>query len=374
MSLWKILSLCTVAVVGSLISQSIGGGPPLVFLPYASMRENREVQPVYAAIQNPAVAKKKIEEILKKNPQNRPAKILMARLLLQEGDITTARATIEPLLAGRAAYRPAVRLLLELAQASGNKKMEASAYARILAGKRQPLDPLAGKAESEGDIAASEKMRKQAVAASHPKVRVYKQYELGRFYLRQGQFPKAITTLKSTLPEFEKFSQGWVSVVHRDCALAFWGKGNRKEALKESLAAAEAVISPPAGDPELRAASVMMVHILTRAGIGTPDDIAKANDLLTRASKTMHPSKPHSLGAVVLAVTRRDSMEDLTSRIRAVLKTAPNLDWALWAALYIGLSEPERAKGLLMMLPEKSIQRRIADIEQKARIAAQKAT
>lgn len=369
MSLWKMPSLWTVAVVLCVITQSIGG-PALVYDPHASMLENRELQPVYAALQNPAVVKQKIREVLKKNPKNRPAKVLMARLLLQEGDITTARATIEPLLAGRATYRPAVRLLLELAQASGNKKMEASAYARMLAGRPQAIDLLARKAESEGDIAASEKIRKQAVAASHPKVRVYRQYQLGRFYLRQGQFTKAITTLKATLPEVEKLGAGWVSVVHRDCALAFWGKGNREEALKESLAATEAVISPPAGDPELRAASVMIVHILTRGGIGTADQRAKANDLLTRASKTMPPSKLHSVEAVVLAVTGGASMEDLAARIRAVLKTAPKLDWALWAALYAGLSEPERTKDLLQILPEGSVQARIAEVERKAKAEA----
>ena len=118
----------------------------------------------------------------------------------------------------------------------------------------------------------------------------------------------------------------------------------------------------------------MMARILTRAGIGTAGDRTKANHLLIRASKTMLPNKPYSMGALVLAVTGGASIEDFADRIRAVLKTAPNLDWALWAALYLGLSEPEHAKDLLKLLPEKSLQRRIAEVEQKAAATTQTTT
>ena len=49
-----------------------------------------------------------------------------------------------------------------------------------------------------------------------------------------------------------------------------------------------------------------------------------------------------------------------------MLKAAPNLDWALWAAMYLYLSGTEEARPLAKYLPEKSIQRRIVEVEEKA--------
>ncbi len=260
--------------------------------------------------------------------------------------------------------------------------MELEACERIL--KRKPKDTLAAQlakidapftqarvAELKGQSGKAETIFKGKVSNSRPKMLSFYLSTLADFHLRQGNWAKALEVFELAVgaARIHKLSPDSEASLGTEFSTALWAVKKRHNALGIALRTAKIHLSSSRTGHELLAKAVLTGHVLTRGLEDSEPQKKKARLLLEKASKRFPVGSPYSIASVVLVLTGKLPRDEAIDRVKKVLKAAPHLDWALWAALYLGLSEPEHAKDLLKLLPEKSLQRRIAEIEQKAAAA-----
>ena len=325
--------------------------------------------------------------LVRTSPGNRPARLLRMALLIRVGRIEEAKSELEYLRTKCPDFPSVYENEVRLWHVLGNKNMELEACKRIL--KRKHADTLAAQlakitarftearvAEMKGQPGRAESMLKAIVSKSDPKMVSFKRSMLGGFYLRQGNWVKAIEILESAVDPARKHKLSGDSEanVRIKIATALWVTKKRQNALKIALGAAELQLSRRRSSHEFLARAVLTGYVLTRVGVGSETDKKKARLLLQKAAKRFPVGRLYSVESVALVLTGKLPRNETIDRVKNVLKAAPHLDWALWAALYLGLSEPEHAKDLLKLLPEKSLQRRIAEVEQKAAATTQTTT
>jgi tetratricopeptide (TPR) repeat protein len=220
--------------------------------------------------------------------------------------------------------------------------------------------------ELRGDVAGAVAARKKILDEGDPQWRVFDVMAYARFWVRQGEYSKAADLYKGVVDLLQKQRQeGVYSWLTADYAHALWATGKRAEACSASDDSLSELISARNIDRDVIARSALALRVLSRQG-GKDMDKQKADAAWPKAVELCPKGAPYSLASVVLTLDGKVPMKEEIERVEKVLKAAPNLDWALWAAMYLYLSGTEEARPLAKYLPEKSIQRRIVEVEEKA--------
>lgn len=341
------------ALIG--VCSFVMAAPTWTIIPDATPEENRQIQKVFARLDEPATAKSLLRDVLASHPQNRQARVMLGRLLLLEGKSKDAQDTIKSLTEGRTVYRPAVLLFLEIAKATGNKKLELLNHKRLVSTRPKSSYRLGTEAEAEGKAAQAEKFFKRTVAECSEIQRPYATYHIGQFYLRQERYGDAATTFKDVLGKLnENSDSGWIAQTRLQYALALWANGEREIASKMIVATSRCV-GRSGVLAEVRA------HVIVAKSILSPSDSGRIS-----IPQGMREDNPFSLDAVVLVLAGKKPLEKQVQVVHAALDGAPRLEWALWSALYLGVARPDEAGKLLKVLPEGSLQKKIAEVETKA--------
>lgn len=378
---------CTIILCVAVSCAAIRSTFGEILLLGATLEENRELEIPLRIQQNDQVkALCAYGKVIQKNPKNRLSRLFHAHLLMQMGAITKCKEDIVYLESKAPNFRGVLELQVQLGRVTGERQHELAALERTLkpVPKKRPM--LAATraisvhfakpriAELRGNLREAEKLWKKMVRDADDTMHILVLSELGEFYLRQEDFSEAVETFKLALKSAQdkEVSGDSISDIKLKLAIALWADEKRNEAMEVTLAVTTKQLSNAIRIDEICAKAVLMGHVLTQTKAGSEAEKKKMRSILEKAAKRFPVGRPYSVESVVLVLTGKLPRDEAIVRIKKVLKAAPHLDWALWAALYLGLSEPEHAKDLLKLLPEKSIQRQIAEVERKA--AAIKAT
>jgi tetratricopeptide (TPR) repeat protein len=220
--------------------------------------------------------------------------------------------------------------------------------------------------ELKGDTAAAAKAWNGILETGPQETRLFDLMDYARFWVRQGEYGKAVDQYKKVLDLMEKHRQAGVfSWLSTDYAIALWATGARDLARTGFSDAVSERLASRSPDTEVVARSALGLWVFTRL-VGKESEKDEAAASWAKVVGICPKAAPYSLASVVLAIDGRAPVKDTVERVETALKAAPNLDWALWSAMHLYLSGAEEAKGLVKRLPEKSIQRRIVEVEEKA--------
>lgn len=369
----KVKALAIIAV-GVFVASSISQ-PPLARQDQAREEKDqlRAIRP--ATSQGPSATLVSCDAVIRKNPRNRMARLIRARSLLELGRIEDSKRELLSLRKEFPTFREVLDLLAGAAIATGDTSEAVTFYKERM--RLKPVDPeLIGLEafattwyemrilELEGKTSAVEKELVLLATESDAITGGVAKEELAGFYLRHGKPGQAVGCLKS-LSEVPTDWSDSASQVRLLLGIAHWASGNREEALKSFLSIAEALDNVADANEEFRAKATLGAVALARRGTGTNQDAEKAEKLLKRLTARFPVAPDYPLRATVLAAAGRNDVAQRSKGLARILEKARYLEWALWEALYLGLTEPREAGRLLELLPAGTVQRRIADLENK---------
>ena len=351
-----------------------------VWYAYATQEENRQLFGLDTARREGQLAElNRLDRVLKEHPDNAAARSIRANALMQMGRLDEASRDIDELARRSPEYRMLPDNWIRYYRIKGDRIKELEGMKNLATRKVTDDTAMAFAgairwhrpwiAELSGNTALAKKEWQKWVDESPLQQRAdYMTYQV-QFYLRRGDYEDAVTVAKAAV-EHHRHHQSHQS----DCltntltwyGFSLWVSGKRAEALATFVDAAEQPNDESFFAPGAlfyrRSLAILSVRVL--AANDTEKD--KAAKLMSALSKSALGKRPYSLEPVVLALSGGSEMKPVADTVAKVLKQAPNLDWALWAALYLGLSGQDEARALLTLLPKDSIQKRIAEQEGNA--------
>ncbi|HEY5312106.1 MAG TPA: hypothetical protein VIK18_06285 [Pirellulales bacterium] len=314
------------------------------------------------------------DRVLAANPANKVAGRLRAWNLLQVGRAAECAAELADLRVRYPDYPEPLECQFWLSLAIGNKK---EAIARLHERSRFFADHPAARgrtpAPREGGWYAEkalelegrwEEIQKRIAERSKSDDRFLAAYaveEMGGLYLRRGMYADAekyLDRAATASRERDKNSPALVAAPLISLAHAQWARGQRDRALASALDAVRWA-SMPNSSPHLRAESLLIAHALCTHGIGTPAERRLVGELLRESAQKFPKANEYSLMNVARCLAGESSYSESVKRVKAVLRAAPHVDWAVWAALYLSLASPDGDAELAALLPDGSLQRRL---------------
>jgi tetratricopeptide (TPR) repeat protein len=369
------------AILFLLIVSSPGGAQETKLFFGASPQESQELGG--AAVAERAGDKATIEfynSVINRNPKNRPALLERSRLRLAMGNVEGAKSDLAALKAADPGFIGLVFTEGALYHAVGDAKNELQVMKDAQAkNANSPPDTLQGIEAARATVIVEElngKLQKveealvRAVDSADPVSRPYEMEFLADFYVRNGQFSKAVALYKPAIAGKSDRSQSY-RVMAIDYSRLLWANGNRDAAAAMAVENAQDLLDladkpRTVVPPEHLIWQALAASALTGAGAGSKADKAAAESALADVERMASPNHLYSTNSILLTFSGKIPLKEEVERVEKVLKAAPNLDWALWAAMYLYLSGAEEARDLVKLLPEKSIQKRIVEVEEKA--------
>jgi tetratricopeptide (TPR) repeat protein len=193
----------------------------------------------------------------------------------------------------------------------------------------------------------------------------------GELLLEEGDYAKSLAAFQSGLKALPKNNPSWIfetANAKLNMGFAHWAMRQRDDAFRVVLQATEDLIGD---DDAINKAPflsevLLALHRLASTGIGTPEQRARADELFRKGRSLIGSGDTYSADIALRTQGVAEAHADASQLVQKVLSKAPGLDWARWSALYLALDDPEHGQELLRLLPEKSIQRRIAEVELRA--------
>lgn len=348
----------------------------------ATQEENRQLSGLAAADKLGKMASLKyLDHVINEYPANAPARLYRASALMQMGRMDEASRDLNELTRRSPEclnlsetwifyYRikgDRIKELNEMENLAGKTFVNntTKAFAEVSICSNRPR-----MAELASNMDLAKKEWQEWVDKAPPQQRADRMTHQVQFFLRQGDYEDAVAVAKAAVELHHRQRHEGYSLANTLTWYGFslWVSGKRTEALATFLDAAEQPIeniyfNSCTFDPSGRSLAILSARVL--AASGTEKDKARAKELMANLSKSVTGKMPYSLEPVVLALSGGSEMKPVVDTVGKVLNQAPNLDWALWAALYLGLSSPPEAKPLSVLLPKDCIQKRIAEQERK---------
>jgi tetratricopeptide (TPR) repeat protein len=359
---------------------SVRGSPAIILYPNATNEEIIELYGFdYAEVQGPDVAMKFCEKVLAEHPGNRIARKLHAEQLLLRGDSIACTDELLVLLKQAPDLWGVRNDLAEAAAARGAKREAACWYREAAAVNLMPHPGFesdftklwckhcdtARALEMEGKLAEAENEFSGAGwATAEERDDSDFQRVLAGFHMQTGKYKLAACEFQTRLEKWRGLPDYYARV---DLANAQWAMGNREEALRNFQRAADESNADADRHKEPFPPTALNVTILTRLLAANDPARVKAQQSLAQSLKAHPVTHPYSIQHVVSVLSGKAELKPAVGCIEEVLNKSPHLPWAISAAMYLGLAEPERAGALLKRLPPGSMSRAIADVELKAR-------
>jgi hypothetical protein len=169
----------------------------------------------------------------------------------------------------------------------------------------------------------------------------------------------------NTLPKNNRSLVFLTSDAKLDLGLANWALGRRPEGFQACLQATEDLIGD---DDYINKADflpnvLLALHRLASTGVGAAAQRARADELFKKGVPLVKTDDKYSTAFALHTLAAGGPHQDANEHVRKILTKAPGLDWALWSALYLALDDPKQGQDLIALLPEKSVERRIAEVE-----------
>jgi tetratricopeptide (TPR) repeat protein len=314
--------------------------------------------------------------VLKRFPDNRAASMLRTEALLNSGRIDECAGSLRELSRRDPDFQPLMRMEPLVALAAGNRQDAIAGFQRLIIKlQSKPVDEenwLHGQSpmewepyelkvlELEGRWDELERRLKSRLQADKTDSLAYQ--EFGKFCLSRGRYAEAITQFRQafTLDKNRAGLEVLAMMYLVDLARAQWADRQDSAAFSTLLEASRRMMLPKKDVSATLAECLVMATVLSRTGFGTVEERATINERLRTAALRFSATRVYSLGNVARALAGESSMAESIARVKKVLRTAPHLDWALWAALYLGLADPASRDELFKLLPEGSVQRALS--------------
>lgn len=375
------------AILACLVTGSRAYSDVTLLIPGASQEESDEcVEAFLASTKDQTKALLIYGKILKQHPRNRAARINRAGLLLRMGVVKASRDDIIYLQKHAPEFPGILEVLAEIYQAKGQRQKAAEILEKTLVARSD--DPAKAERhrfgnrflelrikELRGQMKETEALWARTLSESTPRRKRSVTAAMGAFYLRQGLARKATQYLQTTFNAARKegASPDIVAGIADDLVAALWLDGKLAQALSVAKELTKDI--PPNRWPMSEGFMKLVLSQLVLAELlDNEEESENAGAIVKSLADRVSVGRPYSVEAILAVFTGKSQVRQVAQRLRRILKAAPELEWAKWAALYMGLSEPGHAKDLLKLLPEKSLQRRIAEIEQKAAGTTQRTT
>lgn len=341
----------------------------------ATKEENEQLHGIYRTRKQGKLARLQFcDSVIQKYPHNRQARLLSAVCLLHMGRVDESERELAYLTTNHPDFPGTLDALAALSLAQGDKERACTFYRQSL--KAPSIDNIevalgqsamrwyeARILELEGAVdEAEEAWRKISLDETPPKS------YLAQFYLRQGRPSSAVKVFESANNQLEGTSWRSVDAVafHRmQLAEAQWAAGRRSETLGNSLETAQLLLNQEDCNQRFLAHVILTARVLVHRGVGTQSERERSGALWGQALATLSTTDVYSVEAIPKWLNSTDHLSKNATGVAAVLKAAPYLDWALWAALYQGFVDPASSHLLDLLAPD-TIQGRIAAVEQKA--------
>jgi tetratricopeptide (TPR) repeat protein len=371
-------SVCVLVALGALsIIASARGGPPFIVYSNATNEENQQMYGYYyyyPDVLGPDAAMKFCEKVLAEHPGNRIARKLHAEQLLRRGDSIACTDELLVLLKQAQDLWGVRDDLADAAKARGATREAAEWYREAAAVNLLPYRgasdstkrwlkhcDLGFALELEGKLEeADNEFRGVGWATAEERDDSDFRRVLASFHMRTGKYTLAAREFQMRLEKWRGVPDYYARI---DLANAQWAMGNREEALRNFQRAADESNADADRHKEPFPPTALNVMILTR--LLPADDPArqKAQQSLAQSLKAHSLTHPYSVQHVVSVLSGKAELKPAVECIEEVLNKSPHLPWAISAAMYLALAEPERAGALLKRLPPGSMSRAIADVE-----------
>jgi hypothetical protein len=328
-------------------------------------QENREYSTLWPSIDaGQADILGAYDRFIESHPQNRPALLARAHLLMESGQVGAARADLSQIRKQSPDFEGLAGASVELAMLANDSQGERAAIEDALrrmqgyAPDRPPaVDPIFSRsrlAELKGDISGARKILEDAKVSAG--LGSYKTLLLAELLMRHDQDAAAIDLLRST--NIESPDQDTTSAnfsLKLDLVADYWATRRTNEALHFALESIDLSADPSEADRFFMPNLILAAHALSSLPGVAPQDLAKAKAYFDHAALMASVDRPYSLDCVFLAIAGKVSKEDVIKRLQTVLSAAPNLPWAEWAAVYMTRAFPNETSVLPPLLPPHSI-------------------
>jgi tetratricopeptide (TPR) repeat protein len=359
------------------------GGTTIHFYWGATTEENRQLSGLAEAQKDGQLAELAyLDQVLKKHPENVHTRGPRAHTLVQMGRMDEAMKDLDEITRKRPDYFGLAGTRAYYYRVKADRARELEELRKLVA-KRLASDPVnaarstavgwsrARIAELLDNLPLARKEWQAAVDEAPPQERASHIVHQVMFYLRHGDYKDAATAAKTAVELNRRYGTKGSSLVDSLTwhGFSLWLSGKRTEALAAFFEAAERAQDEdesnytPGALFDRKVLAIASARAL--ATHGAEEDKALAAKLMSDLGKSATHKNPYSLESAVMALSGQSAAKPVADTVAEAMKQAPNLDWALWTALYLGLSGDEEAKHLLKLLPEDSIQKRIAEREGK---------
>jgi predicted Zn-dependent protease len=328
---------------------------------------------------SPSEWEKEYGKFLVQHPDNLLARYYLAGLRVQMGHVQDADADIQILDKAGFPVSTLVQLRAQLADVVGRPQDQIAAYEKF----SRPLpandpvvrDPSMVEAWKINSRVASIRVLELngkidlADEAWHKFLKedsneIYYLGEYGDFRLRQGDFAGAIVAYQARLDSMPK-NQPSVDVTAAaklQFAEALWANGKLEDAQRQASSAMKLLLQnreTSRHSSSFLPRSVFFTLVLAQREVGSADDRAMATAALRELTATFNSDTYFEDDALLALLAGKWPKEKASAELASTLKDAPNLQWALWAQVYLGLGSPEAARTAVRAMHEPSVQRTI---------------
>lgn len=362
---------------------------PLVDANYAQVviGENKivqqQTQETRNAIQSVQTSQMKslaaLTALIAERPNNHVAIRYRANILMVMGEMERAKSDLDMIEKYSSVEPMIAEDYVRFWQAKGDRAKQAAALKNQIEMKyddpfrdelAKSLAPTrkADMLELEGKIDEAVQLWNKIINESSPQSRANKQIYYADFLIRQGKYSDASEEYAKAirLAESQGKHEYTIASYKMNYALSQWACGKRTGAISMSLEASKGLVGCPNFTPDYPARSVLTAYLLTRRGVGSNADKQKASEYLTKLAELSPEERPYSLAGTLCAIQGKIPMKEQVARVQRVLKAAPYKEWALWSALFLGLSGQEGTQDLQKLIPKETVQAGILDVENKA--------